>query len=178
MKKQVAAIVLAFCMTLEGAAQSVALEHAKKKDSPRMTLSIATLGCSTSAGSNTFDVASYSFGASNPSTIGAGGIGAGKASISSFNLLKKFDECSPSLFGGVVQGKHFPTADFVQRDASGDTVLTISLTEVVVESFQISGSAADDAPAESVSIAFKKICISEPGSSNKLCFDRSANATF
>src|SRR3954454_19467551 len=51
---------------------------------------------------------SFSWGASNPSTIGAGGGGgAGKASISAFNFMKKSDITSPLLFQKCCEGAHF-----------------------------------------------------------------------
>jgi len=47
-----------------------------------------------------WELTSFSFGANNHSTVGShkGGSGAGKVSVSSFNIMKKTDNASPSLF--------------------------------------------------------------------------------
>ncbi len=109
---------------------------------------------------------SFSFGASNPATIGAGttGVGGGKVSVSSFNVMKKTDATSPLLFQQCCLGKHFATAKVVLMKASGDPnalqYLTYDFTEVYVESVQWSGSAGgDESPSESVSFAFGKVQI-------------------
>src|SRR5690242_6531734 len=61
----------------------------------------ATEGESTAKGfEGQIEVYSFSWGLSNPTTIGVGGGGmsAGKVSISSFNFMKKMDKSSPPLF--------------------------------------------------------------------------------
>src|SRR5258707_11169961 len=67
------------------------------------------------------EIYSFSFGASNPVTIGSAteGSGAGKVSISSFNIMKKTDNASPSLFTACCKGTHFPTVTVVLRKAGG-----------------------------------------------------------
>jgi len=94
------------------------------------------------------------------------------------NVTKLFDECSPSLFGAVVTGKHFATVDLTQQDGKGHAILTINLQDALISSYQIGGSQASDSPRESIQFDFRKICISEPSGGNKFCFDRSTNATF
>ena len=56
-----------------------------------------------------FEIYSFSWGASNPTTIGSssGGAGAGKVSLSSFNIMKKTDSASPALFTELRQGRPF-----------------------------------------------------------------------
>ena len=108
-----------------------------------------------------FELYSFSWGASNPVTIGSAtsGAGAGKVSISSFNVMKKTDKASPVLFLAGCKGAHYPKADVVLRKSGGQAVdyLTYTFTEVFVESIQWSGSAGgDDTPSESVSFAFGK----------------------
>ena len=108
------------------------------------------------------EIYSFSWGASNPITIGTGttGVSAGKVSISSFNIMKKTDAASPVLFQHCCAGKHFPTAHVTLNKSTGDEkkpldYLTYEFTEVFVESIQWSGSAGgDDTPTESVSFAF------------------------
>jgi type VI secretion system secreted protein Hcp len=109
-----------------------------------------------------FELYSFSWGASNPTTIGSasGGAGAGKVSISSFNIMKRSDAASPILFLNCAKGKHFTAGHVVLRKAGGTAVeyLTYDFDEVYVESIQWSGSSGgDDTPTESVSFAFGKV---------------------
>jgi type VI protein secretion system component Hcp len=146
----------------------------------RITIKVAGLECTTPHGSGTFTATSYSFGASQDTTSigGGGGSGTGKAVVLPLNATKAFDECSPSLFGAVVTARHFATVDLVQQDEKGHAILTINLTDALIASYQISGNQSTDSPLESIQIDFLKICISDPSSGNKLCFDRSRNTTF
>ena len=109
---------------------------------------------------------SFSWGASNPTTVGSGdaGMSAGRASISSFNFMKKADASSPGFFTDCTSGKHIDEATVVLRKSVGDanskpkTFYTLVFTSVYIESFQQSGSGGgDDAPTESISIAFAAV---------------------
>jgi len=125
-------------------------------------------GESTAAGmEGKIEIYSFSWGASNPTTVssGATGIAAGKVSISSFNIMKKTEKSSPPLFSACCNGKHFATAVVTMRKATGEAgqkaFLTYTFTDVMVESVQWSGSTGgDDTPTESVSLAFAKVAIS------------------
>src|SRR5215470_18943895 len=68
-----------------------------------------------------WEIYSFSFGASNPVTIGSAGAGsgAGKVSISSFNIMKKTDSSSPGLFLNCAKGQHFTAGHVVLRKAGG-----------------------------------------------------------
>lgn len=108
------------------------------------------------------EIFSFSMGVANPATIGSatGGAGAGKASLSSINLMKKSDTSSPLLFQACCTGKHFQTAQMTFRKAGGKALvyLQYDLNEVFVESIQWSGSSGgDDSPQESVSLAYGAI---------------------
>ncbi len=111
-----------------------------------------------------FEVYSFSFGASNPVTIGSAtsGAGAGKVSISSFNIMKKTDKASPTLFLNCCTGAHFNEAHVVLRKAGGTAqeYIMYDFGQVYVESIQWSGSSGgDDTPTESVSFAYGKVSI-------------------
>ena len=130
------------------------------------------------------EIYSFSWGASNPITIGSGttGVSAGKASLSSFNVMKKTDKSSAKLFAACTTGDHFPTMKVVLRKATGaggqDAFLTYTFTEVFVESIQWSGSSGgDDTPTESVSFAFGKVEIEykAQGKDGKLKVDGQAS---
>lgn len=113
------------------------------------------------------DIYSFSFGASNPVTIGSGtgGSGGGRVSLSSFSIMKKSDNSSPLLFQACAQGEHYAKATVVLRKAGGSAnnqgvFLQYDFTELYVESIQWSGSTGgDDTPSESVSFAFATIAI-------------------
>jgi type VI secretion system secreted protein Hcp len=108
---------------------------------------------------------SFSWGASNPTTVGttATGLSAGKVSVSSFNVMKKTESSSAALFQACCVGQHYATAKVVCRKAVGTAgeqqiFLEYDFTDVMVESVQWSGSAGgDDTPTESVSFAFAKV---------------------
>src|SRR5262245_2186100 len=68
-----------------------------------------------------FEIFSFSWGASNPTTVGTSstGLSAGKVSVSSFNVMKKTENASPLLFSACCNGQHYGTAKVVMRKATG-----------------------------------------------------------
>jgi type VI secretion system secreted protein Hcp len=109
------------------------------------------------------EIYSFSWGASNPTTVspGSGGLSGGRVSVSSFNVMKKTEKSSAKLFAACCQGTHFDTAKISMRKATGtggqDVFLTYLFTDVMIESIQWSGSTGgDDTPTESLSLAFAK----------------------
>lgn len=114
-----------------------------------------------------FEIFSWSFGASNPSTVGSGkgGLSAGKVSVSTFNVMKKTENASAQLFMNNCTGQHIKKGCIIMRKATGkdgkqQTFLQYDFTEVMVDSIQWSGSAGgDDTPMESVSFAFATVAI-------------------
>jgi type VI secretion system secreted protein Hcp len=108
------------------------------------------------------DIFSFSFGASNPTTVGKGtGAGASQVNISSFNIMKATDLSSTALFLRCAKGEHIPTAIITLRKAGGTNpleYLQYKFTKVYVDSIQWSGaSGGDDTPTESLSLAFEKV---------------------
>ena len=119
--------------------------------------------CTATGFEKKMEVYSFSWGASNPTTVGSGaaGLSGGKVSISSFNVMKKSETASATLFGACCNGQHFDSATLSMRKAGGTSgqqvFLTYEFTDVMIESIQWSGSSGgDDTPTESVSIAFDK----------------------
>ena len=129
------------------------------------------MNCTTAAGTGSFTVLSYSWGASNPATIGGGGTGSGKVSISSLNTMKPFDACSPVLFESVSKGTFFKQLTLTQRSPDGQAVSIVALENVVVESWQVSSSTSQAGATESVSFAAQKFCLTDVPSGNKFCYD-------
>jgi len=110
------------------------------------------------------EIYSFSLGASNPTTVGpgSGGISAGRVSVSSFNVMKKTETSSASLFNACCNGQHYDTVTVTLRKAGGTAgqqiFLTYVFTDCMIESIQWSGSSGgDDQPTESVSLAFAKV---------------------
>jgi type VI secretion system secreted protein Hcp len=108
------------------------------------------------------EIYSFSWGASNPVTVGASGrgIGASKVSISSFNIMKKLDSASPHLFEKCCTGTHIKQVTVTMRKAGGKQEIfhKLEFETCMIESVQWSGSSGgDDTPTESVSIAFLKV---------------------
>ena len=165
-------IAFAMALVIAVALSTPTISHAKQ-DPPNTTISVVMngLGCSTPAGSNSFAVSSFSFGATNTSTTVGGGGGTGKAQVTGLNVTKAFNECSPALFGATMTGKHFPSLRLVHADATGNPVITIDLTDVLVSQYQIAGNAGPDVPYEALSFSFEKICITDAASGTKLCYD-------
>jgi type VI secretion system secreted protein Hcp len=114
-----------------------------------------------------FEIASFSWGANNPTTVGTGatGLSAGKVSVSSFSIMKKSENASALLFSACCNGHHFEKAQIVMRKATGtggqQPFLKYEFEDVMVESIQWSASAGtgDDTPIESISFAFAKLNI-------------------
>ena len=107
------------------------------------------------------EVLSFSWGVSNQATSSGhgGGGGAGKATFHDFNFMVRAQKASPKLFLACASGKHIKDAVLTCRKAGERQLefLKIRLTDVLVSSFQQSGSeGGDDTPLESVSLNFAK----------------------
>src|SRR3989339_365348 len=104
---------------------------------------------------NAMDILSWSFGASNPTSVGSGGAGAGKVSMQDFHFTKRIDKASPMLYSSLAKGEHIKNAVLHVRRGNTD-YLKIELSDVLISSYELSGSGGD-MPTESVSLNFAKI---------------------
>jgi type VI secretion system secreted protein Hcp len=118
------------------------------------------------------EIFSFSFGASNPTTVGTGtGGGAGKVSLSDISITKKLDTSSPHLFQMVVTGALIPSVTLLIKSvesAAGDAV-TIVFTDVVISMYKLDETPVSQAPTfpcppnqtgqpvESVSFNFREL---------------------
>jgi len=66
------------------------------------------------------ELESFTFGATNPSTISSAspGSGAGRVSISTFTVTKKYDNASPDLFLGCCMGNQHIRDDMRSHEVS------------------------------------------------------------
>jgi type VI secretion system secreted protein Hcp len=111
------------------------------------------------------DILSFSFGASNTATYGAGSSGsesrAGRANIGDLTVMKVTDKTSPLLFDDCVTGNILAKVELMYDKPMGDQqedYFKIVMEDVLITSYQVSGSSEN--PTESLSFAFEKIKVS------------------
>ncbi|HSU58293.1 MAG TPA: type VI secretion system tube protein Hcp [Bryobacteraceae bacterium] len=107
---------------------------------------------------------SFSWGASNPSSVSFGtGSGAGKVDISSLSLQTQVAKQSTTLFQFCASGQHIANGVLAVREAGGGEApkeyLKYTMNEVFVDSVSWGGAAGGGKPSESISLSFKKIKI-------------------
>ena len=107
------------------------------------------------------DVLAFSWGVSHPKASGPGGGGAGKAVFEDLLVVAHTSKASPKLWLACASGQHIKEATITVRKAGSDKgqedYLVLTMTDVLVSSFQASGSSGSDRPTESVSMAFAKV---------------------
>ena len=108
------------------------------------------------------DIDSWSWGETNTGTSGhGGGAGAGKVLPQDLNFFTTTSRASPLIMQAGAEGDLFRTAVLTMSRANGEgqqDYLIITMENVMVSSYQISGSGEDDSiPTESVSLNFQKL---------------------
>ncbi len=111
------------------------------------------------------DILSFSFGASQTSTIGVGSSGgearAGRANLSDISIMKVVDKVSPLLFDDCVTGNYLKKVDIIYDKPLGDKqeeYYKIHMEDALITSIQHSGS--NENPMESITFAYSKIKVS------------------
>ena len=110
------------------------------------------------------DLMSFSWGASNSSSVGTGtGSSSGKVTVHDFSVTKTTDSSSAPMFQKCCDGTTFATAVVTlqrQTNSGAMAYLVYNFTNVYVTSIQWSGSGGSgDTPMESVSFAFETCTI-------------------
>lgn len=165
-------MLVSLAVFAQGPPNTLPAKAAFQKQQSSITLAVSSLPCNTPVGSGAFHVLSWSWGASNPITLGSsGGVVAGRPSVSGLVITKRFDECSPSLFQAVATGKLFKTVTLTQQDSNGNVVTTVTLTNAIVSSWQVAGAVNQELPSESASFDFEKVCVSDTASGTTVCYD-------
>jgi type VI secretion system secreted protein Hcp len=104
------------------------------------------------------ELLSWSWGATNPTTIVGSGMSAGVVAMSDLSFTKKVDKASPKLLELLVTGKTVADATLYCSKHTGqktpEDFLTIKLKEVYVSSYQTGGSHGEEAETESISISY------------------------
>jgi type VI secretion system secreted protein Hcp len=105
-------------------------------------------------------VTSWSWGETNPSTVVP--TTSSKSDLQDFHFTAKTSKASPLLFINCAAGTRSTTAVLTGRKigATPAEYLKITLTDVLISSYQVAGNAADDVPLDQVSLEFAKIQIS------------------
>lgn len=104
------------------------------------------------------EISSFSWGVTNSGTFGSGGGGgAGKCSFQDLHFTAVVSKASPNLMAACATGEHIESAVITLRKAGGDQeeYETITLTDVLVSSYQQGGSDGSDArPIDQFSLNF------------------------
>ena len=104
-------------------------------------------------------IESFSWGLSNPTTIGSagGGAGAGKVVFQDLHFVASYSKASPKLMLACATGEHIKTAVLTARKAGKgqQEYLRYELSDLLVSSFQTGGSG--HVPRDQVSLNFSKI---------------------
>lgn len=105
------------------------------------------------------DVLSFSWGAHQQSSMGAGGGGgAGKASVNDLSVTHMVDKASPNLLLALMGGKHIKEALLTVRKA-GETpldYLKITMKDLIISSLQHGGSNGGDGLTEVINLSFSE----------------------
>jgi type VI secretion system secreted protein Hcp len=136
---------------------------------------------------NEIQVESFSWGVSQAGSFDAGGGGgSGRASFQDFHFVMKVSKASPKLMLACATGDHIGSAKLTCRKAGGEQheYLTITMTDIMVTSFQTGGSGGSDViPMEQISLGYSKVefeykdqkADGTPGSPIKTGYDLKAN---
>ncbi|HEX6730467.1 MAG TPA: type VI secretion system tube protein Hcp [Pyrinomonadaceae bacterium] len=109
---------------------------------------------------NEIDVESWSWGESQSGTFASGGGGgAGKVSMQDFHFVMKVNKASPKLMLACASGQHIPKAVLTCRKAGGkqEEYMLVTMTDLLVSSYQTGGSAGDIVPMDQIALNFAKI---------------------
>src|SRR6266567_1568696 len=106
------------------------------------------------------DLQSFSWGASQSGTFAeGGGGGAGKVSMHDFSFTMGTNKASPKIMLACARGDHIPKAILTCRKAGKDQqeFMKVTMSDIMVSSFQTGGHGGDVIPSESISLNFAKI---------------------
>lgn len=108
-------------------------------------------------------IESFSWGLSNSgSAAHGGGAGAGKAAFQDFSFVTQVTKASPKLFLACASGEHIKQAILTARKAGKgqQEFLKVTLSDLLVSSYQTEGAGGDVVPTDQVSLNFSKIEVS------------------
>lgn len=106
------------------------------------------------------EIQSFSWGASNPTSIASGGGGGGgKVSFQDLHFTSTVSKASPLLLLFCANGTHIKKATLTVRKQGGEQLVyyKISLEDLVVSSYQTGGSNGSGEMHDQCSLSFTKI---------------------
>lgn len=105
------------------------------------------------------DVLSWSWGTSNSSSASSGGAGAGKVDMQDFHFVTYTNAATMDLLGRSASGKHITDAYLYARKAGTTPIeyLEWKLEDVVVSTYQVGGSGAEETTLDQFSLSFGKV---------------------
>ena len=109
---------------------------------------------------NEVEIESFSWGAAQTGTAShGGGMGAGKVSMQDFSFTMRVNKASPKLMLACAKGSHIKNAILTCRKAGEgqQEYLKVIFSDLLVSSFQTSGSGGDVVPMDEISFNFSKI---------------------
>lgn len=172
--KNTGVLLFVFAICVAASAQ-----NGRSANRSSIVVTVDGLNCSTSLGTGIFPALAWSFGATDSFSTGGTGSGglAGKVVVSSLNVSKRADSCSPRLFADVVTGRHIKTVTIVQENTRSDA-FTVTLSDVVVSSYQLGGTESTELPTEQIAFGFSRICLTDSQSGTKTCYNPLTGTTF
>lgn len=107
------------------------------------------------------DVDNWSWGASNPGSMGyGGGGGTGKVSFHDLSFMHKVDKASPNLWKACSTGEHIKDATLssAKQGKGPQDFLVIKMSDVLITSVSVSeANGAGSVPMETVTMQFGKV---------------------
>ena len=106
------------------------------------------------------ELESFSWGESNAAPPAGGGGGAGKVQVQDLHVVAHVNKASPTLMLACATGKHLKEAVLTARKAGKgqQEFLVFKFTDVLVSSYQISGTGQGDTPpTDAIAFNFGKI---------------------
>ena len=117
---------------------------------------IKIAGVTTDTADGYIQIFSWSFGASNPTTVGSsgGGASAGKVSFSDFQIEKMVDSASTDIFRLALTGNPISTVTLQVRKAgggssgSGSVYFTVVFSNVLIAMYKLVETGSGNTPQE------------------------------
>lgn len=113
---------------------------------------------------NWIELLSYSFGCSQAvgSSVSTGGARSGeRVNIQDFSIMKVLDKASPKLFVNCCNGTHIKdiTVEICRATGEKEKYMEYKLDDVMVTSYQPSGSSGGEIPVESIAFNPAKVTL-------------------